>query len=480
MTELQETDAAASATADKRTLHEFRLDHTTVEDEEELDIVAQELSLFLRRGEFGAVKGFFVVQEIADIASLFAHMEPDDALLAMRQLDRTDQAEIFGYLKPSAQVTMAEKMSREELSRLMAAMSHDDRVDFYKALDPKAQEALLPGLAKAEREDLRRLAAYEEGTVGAIMTSDYATLPPTLTAPQALDALRRQASDVETVYTAYVVDAQHRLLGVVSLRDILLARSRQTVRETMEPDPVVVQADEEQEEAAALIARYDLLALPVVDGDGRMVGIVTADDAMDVAEEEATEDIYKSSNVGEFEGSVKDASLFSLYRARIVWLVLLVFGNIFSGAGISLFEDTIAANLALLFFLPLLIGSGGNAGAQSATLMVRALATGDVRASDWGRLFGRELAIGLALGLTMSFAVSLVGIVRAGIDVTVVVALAMTLIVVVGALIGVSLPFVLSRFKLDPATASGPLVTSIADVTGVMIYFGIARALLPG
>ncbi|MBP7240611.1 magnesium transporter [Amaricoccus sp.] len=476
MAESHEPDAPE--TAETPPLHEIRLDHTTVEDE--LDIVAQELALYLRRGEFGAVKGFFVVQEIADIASLFEHMEAEDALLAMRQLDREDQAAVFGYLKPSAQVTMAEKMSREELARLMAAMSHDDRVDFYKALDPKAQEALLPGLAKAEREDLRRLASYEEGTVGAIMTSDYATLRPTLTAPQALDALRRQASDVETVYTAYVVDARHRLLGVVSLRDILLARSRQTVGETMEEDPVVIRVDAEQEEAAALIARYDLLALPVVDADGRMVGIVTADDAMDVAEEEATEDIYKSSNVGEFEGSVKDASLFSLYRARIVWLVLLVFGNIFSGAGISLFEDTIAGNLALLFFLPLLIGSGGNAGAQSATLMVRALATGDVRATDWGGLVGRELLIGIALGLTMSVAVSAVGLVRAGVDVTMVVALSMTLIVVVGALIGVSLPFVLSRFNLDPATASGPLVTSIADVTGVLIYFGIARALLPG
>ena len=166
------------------------------------------------------------------------------------------------------------------------------------------------------------------------MTSDYATLLPTLSAPQALDALRRQASDVETVYDAYVVDARHKLLGVVSLRDILLARTRQTVADILEPDPVTVQVDTEQQEAAMLIARYDLIALPVLDDAGRMVGIVTADDAMDVAEEEATEDIYRSSTVGEFEGSVRDAPLFALYRARIVWLVLLVFGNIFSGAGI--------------------------------------------------------------------------------------------------------------------------------------------------
>lgn len=461
------------------TLADIKLDHETVEDERELDIVATEIALYLRRGEFAAVKAFFVVQELADIASLLEQMEPEDALLAMRQLDRQDQAEVFGYLRSSAQVDLAEKMSREELAKLMAAMSHDDRVDFFKALDPKAQEALLPGLAKAERDDLRRLAAFPEGTVGSIMTSDYATLLPTMNPAQALDALRRQASDVETVYYAYVVDQAHKLLGVISLRDLLLARTRQTVADVMEADPVVVQVDAEQEEAAALIARYDLIALPVVDDAGRMVGIVTADDAMDVAEEEATEDIYKTSTVGEFEGTVRDVPFFSLYRARIVWLVLLVFGNIFSGAGISYFEDTIAGHLALLFFLPLLIGSGGNAGSQSATLMVRALATGDVRASDWGKMLGRELAIGLALGVTMAVAVSAIALVRAGPEVTMVVACAMVAIVLLGSLVGMSLPFILSKFDLDPATASGPLVASIADVVGVVVYFSIANLIIP-
>ncbi len=469
MTDRAETDTPLS---------DIRLDYTTFEDDAELDIVAAEIVLYLRRGEYGAVKAFFIVQELADIADLFEHMGPEDALLAMRQLGLEDQAEVFGYLRASAQVTMARCMSRDELARLMAAMSHDERVDFFKALDPKAQEELLPGLAKAEREDLRRLASYPEGTVGAIMTSDYATLAPDLTGPEALDLLRRQAPDVETVYYAYVVGGDFRLLGVVSLRDLLLAPAVQTVADFMETDPVVIRVDGEQEDAATLVARYDLLALPVVDADGRMVGIVTQDDAMDVAAEEATEDIHRASTVGEFEGSVRDAPIFSLYRARIVWLVLLVFGNIFSGAGIAAFEDTIAGNLALLFFLPLLIGSGGNAGAQSATLMVRALATGDVRGSDWTAMFARELLIGLGLGLTMALAVSAVGVVRAGVDVTLVVSLAMVLIVLLGALIGVSLPFVLSKLKLDPATASGPLVTSIADVAGVLIYFGLAATLL--
>ncbi len=459
-------------------LDQLRLDHTTVEDARELDIVAEELALYLRRGDVASVKGFFVIQELADIASLLEHMDDEDALLAIRQLPVEDRAEILGHLRASSQVALAGKMSREELARLMAAMSHDERADLYKALDPGAREAVLPALAKAERDDLRRLAAHPEGTVGAIMTSDYATLLPGLTAPQALDALRRQASDVETVYYAYVVDDAHRLLGVVSLRDILLARSRQTVAEILEADPVTVEVDAEQEQAAELVARYDLLAIPVVDTEGRLVGIVTQDDAMDIAEEEATEDILKASTVGEFEGDIRDAGIFSLWKARIVWLVLLVFGNIFSGAGIAAFEDTIAANLALLFFLPLLIASGGNAGAQSATLMVRALATGDVRTGDWAKMFAREVLIALALGITMAVAVSWIGIWRGGPGIALVVSLAMIVIVLIGALIGVSLPFLFARYDRDPAAASGPLVTSITDVLGVLAYFSIAAALL--
>jgi magnesium transporter len=459
-------------------LQTLRLDHTTFEDPAELDIVADEVALYLRRGDVEAVKAFFAVQELADVASLLEHLDEEDALTAMRQLAVEDQAELLGHLRPRVQVEMAERMDREELVRIMAAMSHDERVDLYKALDPAAREALLPGLAKAERDDLRRLASYPEGTVGSIMTSDYATLREGMTASQALDALRRQASDVETLYYAYVVDPGHILRGVVSLRDLLLARTRQTVAEVMEPDPVVIRVDGEQEEAATLVARYDLLALPVIDEAGRLVGIVTQDDAMDIAEEEATEDIQRSAAVGEFEGSIRDASLVSLWKARIVWLVLLVFGNIFSGAGIAAFEETIAAHLALLFFLPLLIASGGNAGAQSATLMVRALATGEVRAGDWTAMLGREAVIALALGLTMALAVSWIGVWRGGPEIAMVVAVAMVVIVLIGAMIGVSLPFLFTRFDRDPAAASGPLVTSITDVLGVLAYFGLASALL--
>ncbi len=459
-------------------LADFRLDRDSGDDYIDTRFVAIEIARLLAEGDSAAVAEFLQEQEIADVAAWLEELDTAPAMQAMRLLPLHDQAEVIGYLRPGSQLIVAQQMGRRELARLMSAMSHDERADLFKRLDEDAQEALLPALSQAEREDLRRLAAYDESTVGSVMTSDYATLRPEMTSSEALEALRAQAVDAETIYTAYIVDADRRLIGVVSLRDLLIARPRQRVSEIMDSEPVFVRAEAEQEEAARLVARYDLIALPVLDAEDRLVGIVTADDAMDVVEEEVTEDIYKSSTLGPLDSSVKEATIAVLYKARIYWLVLLVFGNIFSGAGIAAFEDTIAAHLSLLFFLPLLIASGGNAGTQSATLMVRALATGDVRPMDFGWLLGREVLIALALGLTMALAVAGIGVWRGGPEIALVVALAMVAIVLMGALMGMSLPFIFARINRDPATASGPLVTSVADILGVLTYFGIATLLL--
>src|SRR5690606_36472267 len=246
----------------------------------------------------------------------------------------------------------------------------------------------------------------------------------------------------------------------------------------METNTHAIHVDDDVEDAARKIAHYDVIALPVVDHDGKLVGIITHDDAIDVMEAEATEDFHRVGTVTHLESGVGTASVPKLYRARIVWLMLLVFGNIFSGAGIAHFEDTIAAHLALMFFLPILIASGGYAGSQSATLMVRALATGEIGMSDWGRVLGRELVVAVLLGLSMVAAIAIIGVVRGGREIALVIALSMILIVIVGSLIGMVLPFLLSPFNMDPATASTPLVTSIAEATGVLIYFSIANAIL--
>ncbi|KPP82474.1 MAG: magnesium transporter MgtE [Oceanicaulis sp. HLUCCA04] len=416
----------------------------------------------------------------ADIAAALSEIDPAEAWKLLCALPVTVQANVFGYIEPELQAETIEHMTRPQLTALITEMDADDRADVYNRLSEDQQEMILPALAHVERENIRRLAAYEEGTAGAIMTSDYATLKPELTAKEAIAQLRREAPDKETIYRTYVLKDDRELIGTVRLTDLILAPPSRTIADLMDDDPVYVNVDDDQEDVARTVAKYDILAVPVVDAQHHLLGIVTHDDAMDALEEEATEDFLRLGAHGDIDESVRSAGIFTLYRARIVWLVLLVFGNLLSGFGIAYFEDIIAAHIALIFFLPLLIASGGNAGAQAATLMVRALATGEVRSRDWGRMLGREFLVAAALGLTMALAVSGIGVFRGGTDIAMVVASSMIIIVLVGSLIGMSLPFVLSRLKLDPATASAPLVTSIADATGVVIYFTIASFVLFG
>jgi len=399
-------------------------------------------------------------------------------LLERLPLER--RANVLGYLPGEEQVEITAAMSDETLLTLFEEMGSDERADLFNLLGEDRREALLRRMARQEREDLKRLASYEEGTAGAIMTSDYVAIPTGMTVSQAMMRVRQTAPDAETVYQLYIIDADGRLAGTLSLRQLMVARPGAKVDDIMIKDVISMTVDEEQEEVARVVARYDLLALPVLDADERLVGIVTHDDAMDVAESEATEDFHKGMSIGALEDGVSRVPLWSLYRKRVTWLVLLVFANLFSGAGIAYFEETIAAQVALVFFLPLLIGSGGNAGAQAATLMVRGMATGDVGVKDWGKLLGRELLVAGSLGLTMALAVAPIGVMRGGEAVAMVVAMSMVIIVLFGSLLGMCLPFLLDRLGWDPATASAPLVTTLIDASGVLIYFSIATAILTG
>ena len=411
-----------------------------------------------------------------DIADLLALIKPP---LACQLLERLpNRATVFSYLEADMQVALAQVLSRESLAKIVAEMPADERTDLYKHLNQQQRDALLPALAQAEREDIRRLAAYAERTAGALMTSDYATLSAAMTVTEALEALRLEAPDAETIYHTYVIDDERKLLGVISLRVLILAAPEQVIGDIMLSSVITCQVSDDQEDVAKVIARYDLIALPIIDATGALVGIVTHDDAMDVASDEATDDFHKSGGVTTIVGRLKDVSIKVLYRKRVFWLVFLVFGNLLSGLSIANFEEVIAANLVLVFFLPLLVDSGGNAGSQSATLMVRALATGDVVMRDWLSLLGREALVALMLGATMAVAISIIGYIRGDAIVSLVLALSMMAVVMIGCVIGMSLPFILNKVGFDPATASAPLITSVCDASGVLIYLIIASKLL--
>lgn len=431
------------------------------------------------RGNHDAIAARLDDEHPADIATALRPLRPQRRWEILKEASPHRQAAVLSYLEPHSRADMPRVIPQENLVAIVMEMDADDRADFYKELPAELRESLMPALAQAEREDVRLLASFEEGTAGAIMTSAYAGLSPELDAGDALTVLRCEAPEKETIDPAYVIDADRRLLGSVRLRDLITAPPGTTVSDLMDRNTHAVAINDDIENAARRIARYDIVALPVVDDGGRLAGIITHDDALDVMEAEATEDFHKAGTVGKIGSSIAGATILMLYRARIGWLMLLVFGNIFSGAGIAHFEDMIAAHLTLMFFLPILIASGGNAGSQSATLMVRALATGDIGPRDWTYVLGRELVVAILLGLSMAAAIALIGVVRGGPQIALVISLSMVLIVIVGSLIGMALPFILNRFNMDPATASTPLVTSIADATGVVIYFSIAQTILP-
>lgn len=426
--------------------------------------------------------------ETADPSTLNARLEPlhahDIAAVAMdldnatlwrllQTLKPPRNVDVFSHLPVDRQVQLVEGQAPKETADLLEKMHSDDRVDLVQQLDPAVRERVLTEMEPEERQDVERLSVYPEGTVGSVMSSDVATLRCDITVGQAIDQLRRMSEQKETIYYNYVVDSNNKLLGIVSLRDLILTPAEAKLQDVMNTKVVSVSVDDPVEVAAKKIREYDLLAIPVVHGEDRLAGIITVDDVLDVQEEETTIDFHKMAPVGLMKVNLREAGLRILVRARAPWLLILVFMNIFSGAGIAYFEDTLAAMISLAFFLPLLIDSGGNAGSQAATLMVRALATGQVMLRDWIRLLSREILVAGTLGVLMALAVGMIAAVRAP-DILLIVSCTMVLTVLFGSLVGMSLPFILTRFKLDPATASAPLITSIADIGGVLIYFSIA------
>lgn len=316
-----------------------------------------------------------------------------------------------------------------------------------------------------------------------IVEKDYLTVQRNQTVSEVIQLLQNHQDEIKSDAYIYVVDKMHHLEGVISLKDILIIHEAQNTHHTivesiMTSAVVSVLYEEKTEDIVPLFKKYKYNCLPVVDQKNTLLGIICLDDLLTINEAETTEDFQKIAPVHSFTENIRDASISFLFRKRISWLLILVFMNVFSGAGIAYFEETIANHLALVFFLPLLVDSGGNAGSQAATLIIRSLATGDVKLRDWVHLFQKEMVISLALGMTMGLAVSLLGIWRGGLDVAIVVSLSMITIVFIGSLIGMSLPFFFHKLKLDPATASAPLITSLADIIGVFIYFRIATSFL--
>lgn len=374
-------------------------------------LFSPEVRELLAEKDAAGMKAFCESLHPATVAEALDEFDAEDVWAFLKDVPIATQADIFEYFPEDKQVQLVEGTGRPHMARLIEQMSSDDRADLLRRLPEPTFEALLRLVDEADRRDIATLVRYEENTAGALMTTDYAWLPAHISAGEALDRLRLQAPDKETIYYIFILDEQRRLQGVVSLRDLILARRTTVLRDLMERDVVTVRASDDREKVAQVIAHFDLLAVPVVDDEGRLVGIVTYDDVMDVVEEEATEDIHRMGGVGPLEENYLEARFVHIWRKRAVWLSCLFVAELFTFTALSHFEDAIAEVVVLSLFVPLCISTGGNSGSQAATLITRALALGHVGVGDWLRILRHELLMGLVLGLTLG----VIGYVRAAV-----------------------------------------------------------------
>ncbi|RNC66815.1 magnesium transporter [Proteiniphilum sp. X52] len=414
--------------------------------------------------------------DVPDITYLIEHSNQLQSIILFRLLPGKEAKEVFRELHPDKQGEIINGLAHHasRLSDLMNDMDPDDRTALFEELPGKVAQQLMQLLSTENLKKTTQLLGYPEESIGRLMTPQYVAVKSHFTVAETLQHIRRFGKESETLDVVYVVDQHWKLIDDLPIRDILLAGQDEMIENLVDHKLVVLNAFDDQETAVQIFKDYNRVALPVVDSTHTLLGIVTIDDIFDVAEEEDTEDFHK---FGAMQNAVINpvlATVSFLYKKRVGWLLVLVFMNVFSGYAMSQFENVIETVVALVFFLPLLIDSGGNAGSQSATLMIRALAMGDVRRQDWIRLLSKELAVSLLLGMTMAAGVSLIATWRAPAIIPVV-ALTMLATVMVGSMTGMLLPLVFTRLKLDPATASAPMITTISDIMGVLIYFSMAK-----
>ncbi len=426
-----------------------------------------------------ALRERLMSMEPLDVAILLESASEEQLAVAFRLLPKDMAVEVFDDFDGPTQHRLLESMTHQVVSQLLEAMSPDDRAELLEEVPASVTRRLLGLLSSEQRQVTLQLLGYEDGTAGREMTPYFVDLRSNMTVAQAMDRIRRLAVDRETIYECYVIDPSRHLEGTVSLTELVLARPESKVGEIAVPSPKKVFTFSDRQEAARVLRDNELIAVPVVDREGRLVGIITQDDVADIMEEEVTEDIYRFGAVQGTERGYFTTRVFNVVRRRISWLLLLLVVNTATASIIAGQEAMLAEVVLLAAFIPLLIGTGGNIGAQSATVVIRGLATGEIRPRKALAIIGREVSVGMLLGGALGLAVLLWAF-WLGRDsrVSMIVALTLVTIAVLATAVGSALPFLFRLSKVDPALVSAPLITTVMDISGVGVYFGVAHALL--
>ncbi len=444
------------------------------------NLVRSQLQALLEQRDLRGAKAILEPVQPADIAEAIEGLPEPMQLLAFRLLPKGEAIEVYEHLDRNVQEALIEEFKRQDVQDIVDKMSPDDRARLFDELPAKIVNRLLEQLSLTERQATAQLLGYEAGTAGRIMTPELISLKEGFTVAQALERIRRLAKTTETIYYLYVTDGARRLTGILSLRDLVTAQPHQTIGEIMTRDAIYVHTDTDQEEVARLIQHYDFLAVPVVDREDRLVGIVTVDDVIDIIQQETTEDIYALGGGVQSGGdNYFQTDLLTVARKRVVWLFVLLLTNTVTGTIIKAQEDILQQVVTLAAFIPLLTGTGGNVGAQSSTVVIRGMNTEEISAMGPLQVIGREAIAGALLGTMLGTVATVWAFTLQGnLSVAIAVGASLVAISLLASISGSALPFLFRLLGLDPALMSAPFITTAVDVLGVLIYFNLARFIL--
>ncbi|MBQ8768303.1 MAG: magnesium transporter [Oscillospiraceae bacterium] len=455
---------------------------------EKFDIVTKALRKMLEEKKYAALRDLLLVMYPSDIAELFYDVEEDKIPLLFRLLPKELAAETFVEMEPEAQELLIRSFSDNELKEIVDELYVDDAADLVEEMPANVVKRILKQADPEMRKSINQILRYPENSAGSLMTTEYVSLRPEMTVEEAILRIRRQGVDKETIYTCYVTAKDRKLLGIVTVKDLLLAEDDEMkISDIMSINMISVNTKTDQEEVARMLAKYNFLALPVVDGEDRMVGIITFDDAMDVIEEETTEDMEIMGGMLPSEKTYLRSTAFDLFKNRIPWLMLLMVSATFTGLIITAFEGALAAQVALTAFIPMLMGTGGNSGSQSSVTVIRALSLDELRFADIGVVIWKELRTAILCGITLAIVcfakIWLVDrLLMGNTDITVmvnaVVCLTLAATVVLAKLVGCCLPMIAKVLHLDPAVMASPFISTIVDALSLLVYFLFAKALL--
>ena len=454
---------------------------------ERFDLVLKALEKMLEEKKYATLRDILATMNPADIAIAFSSIEEERIPLLFRLLPKELAAETFVEMEPEEQELLIRSFSDNELKEIVDELYVDDAADLVEEMPANVVQRILRQADPVMRSSINQILRYPDNSAGSIMTTEFVSLRPQMTVEESILRIRRQGVDKETIYTCYVTEGK-KLIGIITVKDLLLAEDdEKPIREMMETNLICVTTHTDQEEVARMFSKYDFLALPVVDMENRMVGIVTVDDAIDVLEDEATEDMEKMGGILPSEKTYIRSSAWELFKNRIPWLLLLMISATFTGMIITSFEDALAAQVALTAFIPMLMGTGGNSGSQASVTIIRSLSLDELRLSDLPRVVWKEIRTAVICGLVLAgvcyLKIWLVDGLLLGNDgitpmVNLVVCLALFATVLVAKIVGAVLPMAAKALKLDPAVMASPFITSIVDALSLLVYFMFARMLL--